>query len=1642
MGHQERFRDQAKGPVHSGSPQPSVVEQGERPLESVEAMSEGEAPAAFTRGSRTRASLPAVKSSNYTKDRSLGVLYLQYGEETRQILMPSEVTTVDTVRALFVSAFPQQLNLKMLESPSVAIYIKDHARNVYYELTDVRNITPHSCLKLYHKDPAQAFNHTRSNNGDARISRERLYGHKQHPSGQSLVHTLPHPQNPIRNVQGSMSPPAARSMPSSPSRLPYGSRTMGSATLPRERLSSAPAARSATPSSSAILERRDVKPDEDVSPNPYGASEARLSLASSQDVPDGAVFLPHRYSEISDSSQHSMYRQKSRKYSENQHVVPLGPKTPPASPHRMGEFRMIDVHPGQNTHLVERASPGRRSIRKDSNGAVEVVPRVRNMSSPVFADLPPGHGDRPFQGTTPTDAQSQRMKAMEQQIASLTGLVQHALLKGTNTSGVKETPGEKPLSASPAHSGNSGGGSPVAVCKSPALQTEPSPGSAPPATEPPVSSILAGFQKNVSTLRQQLQQLRHMQLQNQESVRFMLQQMERDMMEKVSEQLKVLDDPLQKQRREVDEERHRYQDMERSVLLQLGDLEKHVENLKRDSTSNNAQRPVTLRDVEEGAVNLRKVGEALAALKGEFPALQMKMRSVLRVEVEAVRFLKEEPNKMDCMLKRVKSLTETLGSLRRGATEGHLNTDPMPMKPEEPDSSSQDSPTPQPRGSCAEHTPSSPGLVQRVQSAPVNLQPCQLSTALSHHSSPPLTSTHNRDTPTIAMVSPRSREHSPALQKKSIINNCTPSPTTVTSITSVETTTTPPTRHKENTAANNDKLQLEEAAGSEMERILQQAQANLMKAIPDLEVTVQQDISISNPPTNETLPDEVDCPQLPVPAPEVTAPAEPVAEKPVQLSAERLHKAPVEKPHRASVDKAKPSSDTAGKSPPPPPPRRFYPQATGLTTGRSGEVIYTSRKEPTPPQESEEGAIQPKPQRVPPEVKPKPQPPPPINTSAAPDEEENDEDKIIAELQVFEKCPVKELEPRYVVDLTTHELPDTEAAFSLSSYDPKNTTHHSEDEKHSPNASAGSGVIYYITGTAKAPGNNLPKEPEVPNESKEGIVSSKVANLNASDISERPSILTSYELTLEAQKSVEECQKDSTGIQQIPVSPSELLKDPRKAEDDTVVVSKRQSAESVPKMSEKQVISTSESLIIVTEASSSVGSVVQTPVVSEAKVSGFSGDNGHQENEQQVVMRSSRGRARYTEDASLSPDLPGEEAPPPPPPDNIAFMITKTKVKALSNGEYQQLVSSKGQDVETVKVGTDTTASTPEDGGFNKKPVIILFEEPMDIRQAYKRLSTIFECEEELDKMLAEETIDEETEEEDACSQGTRQEMTKTGGTNECRPDGKSTGDNGQHQNSPECSSPESEDGSKVDLLGDSKQEGKKKFKFKFPKKQLAAIGQALRTGTKTGKKTLQVVVYEDEEEADGTVKQAREAKRFEIKSQVESVNSPGPLTSTSTTVSPNTVSPLPSKGRSNEICKTTYKTLDSLEETIKQLETTISDMDPALSPEASRKELKTKRISAQTVQGEAIPSKRPTPQVPKPQKSLQRKKPKGQSASRPSSSSSSSSSGTKQNTGGSPSSSRISSPRSRQQAGSAEKPSKSQKIQDSQRQFRQVVLL
>ncbi|XP_035508680.1 sickle tail protein homolog isoform X11 [Morone saxatilis] len=1765
MGHQERLREQSlqgmlsslhseldiqrylmkiqlphrsRSPKHGPSPQSSVGDQVDHlslaSLDSLDTMSEADTPTGFTRGSRVRASLPVVRSTNQTKDRSLGVLYLQYGDETKQIRMPNEITSIDTVRALFVSAFPQQLTMKMLESPSVAVYVKDDMRNMYYELTDVRNITDHSCLKVYHKDPAQAFSHgPRPANGDARMHSEMVHGGRDGPHPLRQPPMGPPPHHPMQGVL----PPAPHSMPPSPSRIPFGPRQgsiPGSATIPRDRLSNAnPPARSISPCPSAILERRDVKPDEDMGgkshslargneglyADPYLLQEGRMSMVTAHgphpnpglDGPEHGMGGFHRASIRSTSSYSgpsptdtmdhpSLYRQKSR----NSQLPTLGSKTPPPSPHRMAEIRMIDIH-GAPPHGVpphgvpphgvpphgvpmERSSPVRQSFRKEE--VTGTKPRS-NMGSPVVADLQ-GH----LQGPIPPASDHQtreRMKAMEHQIASLTGLVQHALLKGPNTSGTKESLSERPpKTSSPAHSAHSSGGSPVLAPKSNAVPSDK--GSV------PLKVNLLQFRKNVSDLRMQLHQMRQLQLQNQEALRVQLKRAEQEISVKLAEAMRGLEDPVQRQRTMVEEDRHKYLGLEECVLTQLGELEQYVVSLQKDS-----HRVVTLKDVEEGAVTLRKVGESLAGLKGEFPALQTRMRAVLRVEVEAVKFLKEEPHKLDSMLKRVKSLTDTLSSLRRCATEGlQKGPDPSANVPvenrptaaaeapaEAPPASVQPGSTsaplePQSSTIRSEVMPSSPVVIHHVQSAPVHIQQSQQSAALTAQPSPPLTpspshvpspnpiKSQGRESPKGAASDPPS----PARHKRTHGNPVNNGNGTANQVLVIEELQNSQGKSKSRAmsieAAEKEweerRQNMGHYDGKEFEKILQEAQANMMKGIPSLDIEENQGL----PPAATGEQAEI---HNPLESPTEEPQSEPHSDKLGKKGPEKLPKPVIEKPAKPAPTKTatkpaptdsftKQGSEKSSKSPPPPPPRKTYPSSSsGMTTTRSGEVVYTSRKESVSAQEGEEDTPPPSPQakptKVPPETKPKPATPPPVTASVT-GEEEDEGDKIMAELQVFQKCTVKDVGVKNLVEPTTRiepQIRELRPGALLPLKEKKQSSEPSREDKDPDTDENGNttvrqsqGVIYYVTG--QIPKEHPPPPPgpeETPEHREPTQPPSQVSNVNINDNS--PSQQQQQQPPMSPPpKSPPPISPKPVGLKgfKLPrkqVKRSESLKTSAEMEKGKML--NKINTEKKSKVIEQHV-SSSKNIIPEPVATTTTNTIREAPKSSVAPPK-----KAPSEDRNPPKATCDEGN----EEAGLSPDLPGEEAPPPP--DNIAFMITNTKVQALSCGEYQELVNAKKGSVQTVTVGSasnrgNTTAdpSLPQDNGFSKKPVIIIFDEPMDIRSAYKRLSTIFECEEELDRMLAEERIEEESEESDTERSGGLQ--VKSGGTEVV--DGKKVSSsqvNADHISLSSSSSSSiselTDSGVNLESNGDSKQDGKKKFKFKFPKKQLAALTQAIRTGTKSGKKTLQVVVYEDEEECDGTVRQHKEAKRFEIARSKSLADTPK-VTGSAALKRQNSES----LGRTNEIRKNTYKTLDSLEQTIKQLETTISEMGPHSPGEPVYTE-EAKAGNGKSSEGvglkrsSSLPTSRGSgPKVPS-KNSLQ-KKIKPQLLPRPiviptttttitTTTVPSVPSTVQQNTSVASPTSRMPVPlsaKSRQSPGTTDKAGKQQKLQDAQRQFRQ----
>nr|XP_027808876.1 sickle tail protein homolog isoform X6 [Marmota flaviventris] len=999
MGHQERLRDQTRSPKLSHSPQPPslsdpVEHLSETSGDSLEAMSEGEAPSPFSRGSRTRASLPVVRSTNQTKERSLGVLYLQYGDETKQLRMPNEITSADTIRALFVSAFPQQLTMKMLESPSVAIYIKDESRNVYYELNDVRNIQDRSLLKVYNKDPSHAFSHTpKTVNGDLRMQREIVYARGDGP-GASRPGSTAHPPHAIPSSPPST--PVPHSMPPSPSRIPYGgTRPMvvpGNATIPRDRLSSLPVSRSISPSPSAILERRDVKPDEDMSSkniamyrnegfyaDPYLYHEGRMSIASSHgghplDVPDHIIAY-HRTAIRSASAycnpsmqaemhmEQSLYRQKSRKYPDS-HLPTLGSKTPPASPHRVSDLRMIDMHAHHNAHgpphtmQPDRASPSRQSFKKEP-GTLVYFEKPRNTPGlSGIVDLgPPLVEKQVFAYSTATIPKD---RETSEKMMKMTANRNH-----TESAGTPHISGGKTLGAQEA--------------TVPPSQPLPTGASA-------IHMSLLDMKRSVAELKLQLQQMRQLQLQNQELLRAMMKKAELEISSKVVETMKRLEDPVQRQRTLVEQERQKYLHEEERIVKKLCELEDFVEDLKKDSSS--AGRVVTLKDVEDGAFLLRQVGEAVATLKGEFPTLQNKMRAVLRIEVEAVRFLKEEPHKLDSLLKRVRSMTDILTMLRRHVTDGLLKgtdaaqaaqyvamekaTAAEVLKNQEEAAHGPSQPfhgTGVPGDVKSEVVPLSGMTVHQAQSSPVVIQPSQHSLALLNPAQnlPVGTGTHTANPPAVTQEVTSALQSAPAPQ----------SPQTPTNGSTMQSLFIEEIHSKAERKWEEKRQNLDHYNGKEFEKLLEEAQANIMKSIPNLEM----------PPAS-------------APLPKGDAPVDKL-----ELSEDSPNSEP-------DLDKL------GGKSPPPPPPppRRSYLPGSGLTTTRSGDVVYTGRKEITTTKASGEdvgSSPQTRATKCPAE-----EPasawapsPPPVTASSLKDEEEEEEegDKIMAELQAFQKCSFMEV---------------------------------------------------------------------------------------------------------------------------------------------------------------------------------------------------------------------------------------------------------------------------------------------------------------------------------------------------------------------------------------------------------------------------------------------------------------------------------------------------------------------------------------------------------------------------------------------------------------------------------------------------------
>ncbi|XP_077940208.1 SRC kinase signaling inhibitor 1 isoform X2 [Gasterosteus aculeatus] len=1014
----------SRSPRHSQSTQSGLAEQAAKlsfaSAESLETMSEADIPVGFNRMNRFRQSLPLSRSASQNKLQSPGVLFLQYGDETRRVHITHELSSLDTLHALILHMFPQKLTAGMLKSPNTAILIKDEARNVFYELEDIRDIQDRSIIKIYRKEPIYASYPAAAHLANGDLRREMVYSSRD-SSPTRRLNSLP-----------SSTAPASSGSPSR-SRLSYsGGRPPSFAgSHPQHEQSRHPhhpaaghAANSGlSPSPSAILERRDVKPDEEVSAknmalmkseglyaDPYSLMhEGRLSIASTQSLAAigdpfsfpvtsglyrrGSVRSLSTYSAaaLQGDLEDSLYKPGGSLYSDTYSSATLGMgfRMPPSSPQKIPDMQMRDRDYSSSPN---RASPVRQAFRKDSASSSVFVesPKSRpsSGSEPLCLTAGPGEGGRATPGfgssmsgqdpDSSRDHRLERMEAMEKQIASLTGLVQSVLTRAPDSdstcgllrlcmmAGCPPDQGTEfsrtlPFSSSEKTDTNSDGSAtgtgrlkqkahtpsaPLALMPPPPSNTTPVNG----ASRLQMQLHLHGLQQNATDLRKQLGQLRKTQMENQNSVRTLLKRTEAELKVRVADALRKQEDPLQRQRLLVEEERLKYLNEEELIIQQLHDLEKSVEEIQKESSVNHKLVPVA--ELEEKAALLRRLGETLAELKSQFPGLQSKMRVVLRVEVEAVKFLKEEPHRLDALLKRCKTITETLATMRRQANEGV-------WKKQEDFSGPSSKHNDDMRKFSDFDVSGSPLLTINDLGVGNSLSNWSPHASLSRgHGS--LSGPHKDNHPPV----PHKGKALEELERRALADKAL----------SVEVRLAAERDWEEKRAS------LTQYSAQDINRLLEETQAELLKAIPDLDFAAKQIKPSSNAAS---------------------------AQNPQSGGGTADHR--VSKPQhklsgkeggsrRGSDELTVPRyrTEKPSKSPPPPPPRRSFPSSPGLTS-RSGEPLIPGKS--IKKSESEEAEAQKLHVKLRRTVSENPRPASTPPTLASGDKEDREEDKIAAELE-------------------------------------------------------------------------------------------------------------------------------------------------------------------------------------------------------------------------------------------------------------------------------------------------------------------------------------------------------------------------------------------------------------------------------------------------------------------------------------------------------------------------------------------------------------------------------------------------------------------------------------------------------------------
>ncbi|XP_055389189.1 uncharacterized protein LOC129618456 isoform X4 [Condylostylus longicornis] len=653
----------------------------------------------FRRGNKQRSSLPVVRTPSKTLERPLGLVFLQYRSETKRALLPNEITSIDTVRALFVRSFPRQLTMAYLEGPNVKIYIHDASKDMFYELEDVRShlreIRDRSVLRLFESNEVAApqvlpggpgipqplpqpqqghWDQDQSYFSEPEFDSEYQHQHihkskggKTAPYYVGAAQTLPRGMYSDRNKN-------AVGAPAKPLRS-YGSRgSMGPPfPYPPDQLYSIPA-----DGYTSSPERGTRGAYEEPYYSQYGTRGAPIApIITEEQRCDGAMT----------EDEYALYGMKvSGRIPRNPNQ--LYDPTRPEDLHRI-RVEHMERQLANLTGLVQKALV---------NQNPQIIAHPAGVINPNFLGVP-GQcrvGLDDMDGHSSGSSTSIQANGTGEELyirekpPKLGKSMSHKSVSFEKSVSFSDDIQGVPKSHSPQHAADSK--PPKPAIKSSTLprtssqerdRLKPPPPPKPLALAqthpnyrpdialaPEVYNHLRGLQKKAKDLRMEVRTLRRLSQAQAVAVREDI----KDAFMRIRATLLAGSGNFwgqgDQEKTRISREEELYKQEVIRLENDLSDLEASVEGLRGEVI--NRRTRVNMAAVEDMALVLSRASKTVAELKMKFPALQNGLRNILSNEMEKVvreeKFLKEEPDRLESALRRCKKLTGTLVTLKRLAS--------------------------------------------------------------------------------------------------------------------------------------------------------------------------------------------------------------------------------------------------------------------------------------------------------------------------------------------------------------------------------------------------------------------------------------------------------------------------------------------------------------------------------------------------------------------------------------------------------------------------------------------------------------------------------------------------------------------------------------------------------------------------------------------------------------------------------------------------------------------------------------------------------------------------------------------------------------------------------------------------------------